>query len=127
MIRWAVLLIVKGSRRHGRCGYCQREITWATLAARGGRNVPLVYAPMILREQTGDTGVVAEVLGFDQIHRCPERKTVARPTSPAPPAPAVRRGDGVFASFTTDRLQQLRDAVAHPTPKPSPAPQGELF
>jgi hypothetical protein len=115
------LRVVKGTRRRARCGRCHADITWATLAQRHTRSIPLVVSPVLLREERTDTDVSVEVFGFDQVHRCPVRKdpaparrASARPS--AAPAP-MRPSDTAYASFTPDRIQYLKAQIA-PTPKP---------
>lgn len=115
------LFIVKGSRRQGHCGRCRHVVTWATLAKRGAKNIPLVASPVILRVDHGTNGVSVEVLGFDQIHRCPvPARPAARPTHRMAPrhVPKHTPAESAYASFTPDRIQQLREQIAAPKPKP---------
>lgn len=128
MTRPGVLLIAKGSHRRGRCGYCRRDVTWATLAQRGTKNIALVEAPYILREERTDTDVVVEVLGFDQVHRCPEKKSSRRrAVGPRPPSPTrhAPHADHVFSSFTPERLEALKSQLD--APKEKPPQSGRLF
>lgn len=123
------LRIAKGSGRAGRCGACGERVMWAVLAQRGAKRIRLVESPKVLRTETGDNDVRVELLGFDQIHRCQARKT-PRPSassirSAPPPAPAVRSGDGVYASFTRERIQEMRRQLE--TPKSKEPQSGRLW
>lgn len=124
------LRIANGSRHPGRCGRCHQDITWAILAARGGKSIPLVASPVILRTEKDDRDVVVEVLAFDQIHKCPVPKPKAAADTRTS-STADRRtpsGAGVFSAFTGDRLKQLREAIDAPKPPADPADhQQELF
>jgi hypothetical protein len=113
------LYIAKGSRRPGRCGRCGHAVTWATLARRGAKNIPLIASPVVLRDEQADTGVTVEVLAFDQVHRCTVRKPPApRRSATTVPARLQRRSDTAYASFTPDRIQQLKEQIAAPKSKP---------
>lgn len=124
------LEIVKCSRHSARCRECHQAITWATIAARGGKSVPLAATPLVLREVRGENGVIVEVLGWDQVHRCPVKKH-ARPSgssvrSTPPPSPAIRSGAGVFASFTNEKITELRRRIDQ-APAPKPPETGRLW
>lgn len=121
-MKWVALRIAKGSRRQGRCTPCGHRVTWAVLAQRGAKHIALVESPAVLRTETGDNCVTIEILAFDQIHRCPVKKTprpAASTTRTAPtPAPAIRSGDGVYASLTKDRIAEMRRRIDQaPAPK----------
>jgi hypothetical protein len=128
-MRATALSIAKGSRRQGRCGRCGDTVTWATLAKRGAKNIPLVAAPVVLRTETGDNDVGVEILAFDQIHKCTAKWTPRPVASSArtapPPAPSVRSGDGVYASFTSERIAKLKQQLDQPRAPKSPQ-QGRL-
>lgn len=118
------LRIAKGSRRSGRCGPCGQRITWAILAQRGAKHIALVESPVVLRTEIGNNDVKVEILAFDQIHRCQARKT-PRPAASSvrtapPPAPAIRRGEGVYASFTRERIDELKAKLDQPPAPKSP-------
>jgi hypothetical protein len=121
-MRWSALLIVKGSRRQARCQQCRAVVTWATLARKGGKSIPLVAMPIVLRDEHGENGVVAEVVGFDQIHKCPTRRPTPRPHSTPGHATSDQPAAPAFATFTPERMAQLRAQLA-PKPKP-PQPHG---
>jgi hypothetical protein len=130
------LRIATGSRRHGRCGRCRQDVTWATLAHRGAKNIPLVAAPMILRVEHGANGVSVEIIAFDQIHHCPTTPTTdaPRPTRTQRPrvqahAPltAAERGDHIFPAFTRERLAELRARIVEQPPAPKPPQTGRLW
>lgn len=131
-MRWSALLIVKGSRRRARCSTCSAEITWATLARRGGKYIPLVAAPVIIRTEKSDRDVLLEVVGFDQIHKCSARPKAKKTSASAANAPWHRSTEPpqpAFSAFSPDRLQQLRNAIApsdHARPD-KPAQQGRLI
>jgi hypothetical protein len=120
------LRIAKGSRRHGRCGRCRLDVTWATLAHRGTKNITLVVSPLILRVEHGANGVSVEIIAFDQVHRCPKLKLLPRVLATNPMAvrhvPKRRPADHAYASFTPDRLADLKARLASPAPPKPPAP-----
>lgn len=120
-----VLRLLKGTRHAATCGRCQQSITWAICAPRG-RHVPLIAAPIVLREERNDRDVVFEIVGGDQVHQCPARPKPAKATVPAPVRAArhIRR-QGVFSAFSSDKLHDLRAAIDQ-GPKP-PSPQRDLF
>jgi hypothetical protein len=118
-----ILRLLKGSRHTGLCGRCRQPITWAICAPRG-RSVPLIASPIILREERNARDVVYEVVGGDQVHECPVRPAEAGRYDAQPRR--HRKAGAVFATFSPDRMQQLRDAATG-AKRMEPSPQRELF
>jgi hypothetical protein len=122
-----VLRLLKHSRHAGICGHCQQRITWAVCAPRG-KSVPLIAAPIVLWEERTDRDVVFEVVGGDQVHKCPVPAVkAAHAKAPGSPRRRGPKKQPVFAGFSRDRMQQLRDAVEHGTKPSDPSDGGLLF
>lgn len=112
-----VLYLAQSRRRQVR-HRCGQRITWATLAARGAKSIPLVETPRILRQEKRENGVIVDVIAVDQVHHCPkplplwEAKPRRRraPSSVSSPSTGPRSGHA-FSSFTPECIAELKRRV----------------
>lgn len=110
--------LLQEKRDAGRCSFCQMPIVWGHCAPHGTA-VPLVATPLrISREERNSAGVLFDVVASDQKHQCPYRGARRRAEHAD-----MKKGQHVFAAFTPERIEQLKQQIDAQKPAPVPQPR----